>query len=52
MALALYTQLMETFDKKVSGHPHELRVTTKQGKPSTLPGKITSALEKMREKGE
>ena len=43
---------METFHKKVSGHPHELRVTTKKGTPSALPGKITSALEKMCEKGE
>ena len=51
-ALALQRQLMETFDKKVSGHPHELRVTNKDGKPSTLPGKITSALKKMYEKSE
>ena len=31
------TQLMETFHNKVSGHPHELRVTNLDGTPSTLP---------------
>ena len=46
------TQLMETFHNKVSGHPHELRVTNLDGTPSKLPGKITSALKKLCEKGE